>query len=99
MATAGARYSLCVALVCLVSSGATSTLGLDRLSERVLTSVGPEAVIFFASPKPSEDRLRFLLTLVARSAPTSMQRSVESGRVPATAPSNRRRCADSGRCE
>ena len=68
MAIASARYSICVALTCLLSSGATSTLGQDRLSERVLTSVGPEDVILFASPKPSADRLRFLLTLIARSA-------------------------------
>jgi hypothetical protein len=68
MAITSARYSINVALVCLVSGGATSTLGQDRLSERVLTSVGPEDVIFFASPKPGEERLRFLLTLIARSA-------------------------------
>jgi len=68
MAIAWARYSIFVALVCLVSGGATSTLGQDRLSERFITSVGPEDVIFFASPKPGQERLRFLLTLIARSA-------------------------------
>jgi hypothetical protein len=68
MAIPWARYSICAALVCLVSGGATSTLGQDRLSERVLTSIGPEDVIFFASPKPNAGRLRFLLTFIARSA-------------------------------
>ena len=62
------HYSILVALVYLVSVGTIPTLAQDRLSDRVLTSVGREDAGFFASPKPGEERLRFLLTLIARSA-------------------------------
>jgi hypothetical protein len=68
MAITGSRYSILVVLVSLVSIVSTPTLGQERLSERVLTAVGREDAGFFASPMPSEERLRFLLTLVARSA-------------------------------
>lgn len=68
MAIAGSRYSILVGLVSLVSIVSTPTLAQGPLSKRVLTAVGGEDAGFFASPEPGEERLRFLLTLIARSA-------------------------------
>jgi hypothetical protein len=68
MAIEGSRYSIVVALVSLISIGTAPTLAQDRLSDRVLTGVGQEDAGFFASPKPGEERLRFLLMLISRSA-------------------------------
>ena len=68
MAIAGSRPSILVALVSLVSIASTATLALSLMRDRVLTPVGREDAGFFASPGPGEERLRFLLTLIARSA-------------------------------
>ena len=68
MAIAASRSSILVVLVSLVSIASPLTLAQSRLSERVLTPVGREDAGFFASPRPGEERLRFLLTLIARSA-------------------------------
>jgi hypothetical protein len=63
-----APCSILVTLLSLVSIGLAPTLGQDRLSARILTGVGREDIGFFASPKPGEERLRFLIALIARSA-------------------------------
>jgi hypothetical protein len=60
--------SIGVVLVCLVSTVPIPTLGQGQLSDRVLTVLDREDTVFFASPRPGEERLRFLLTLIARSA-------------------------------
>jgi hypothetical protein len=68
MAVAGSRYSIPVVLGFLVSMLSIQTVAQERLSERVLTAVGPEDAGFFASPNLGEEQLRFLLALIARSA-------------------------------
>lgn len=68
MAIAGLRCSSLLVLISLVGVATPHTIGQGRSSERVLTSVGREDGAFFAFPKPGEEQLRLLLTLIARSA-------------------------------
>lgn len=68
MATSGLSSSIIGVFLLLVSIGSTPTLAQSPLTERVLTTVGRSDAAFFASPRPDAEQLRFLLSLIARSA-------------------------------
>ena len=62
------RCSTVLLLVTLICVAPSDAVGQERLSERVLTSVGRDDMGFFIFPRPREEWLRFLLTMIARSA-------------------------------
>jgi hypothetical protein len=68
MSIPGLRGSSLMVLISLVGFAPPHTLGQVRLRERVLTAVSRDDGAFFVSPKPGEERLRQLLTHMARSA-------------------------------
>jgi hypothetical protein len=68
LASAESRLRIRVALVCVACTLSVPTFAQSPFSDRVLTSLGREDAVFFISPNPGEERIRFLLALIARSA-------------------------------